>query len=121
MALDFRYQCCILSPLLLITLGSIFYPGIGAEKSWDACMNSSDIGTKCGNYSIKWYYEEKEQTCQMFWYGGCDGNDNRFDSQDECMDHCKPDTKGRGRFFSHYTPPPLHHFQKLNKFSSDLS
>ena len=98
MALDFRYQCCMLSPILLLTLGLISCPGIGAqEKSWEACTNSSDVGTKCGNYTIKWYYEDSSQTCKMFWYGGCDGNDNRFDSEDECLDHCKPDSKGTGR------------------------
>ena len=42
----------------------------------------------CGNYSIKWYYDVAYGDCSRFWYGGCDGNENRFDSREECQGEC---------------------------------
>ena len=114
MARDFRFYSDILFPLKVLILGLILCPGINAdnhggesyaEKSWDVCKNSSDFGTKCGEYMVKWFFNETADACDRFWYGGCDGNDNRFDTEAECLDHCKPDTKGTGRF--RYTKCPF--------------
>jgi hypothetical protein len=33
--------------------------------------------------------------CSRFWYGGCEGNDNRFSSQEECKEKCV-EPSGRG-------------------------
>ena len=114
MARDFRFHCDILFPLIVLFLGLILCPEIDAdnhggekyvEKSWDVCKNSSDFGRKCADYSIKWFYNETADSCDRFWYGGCDGNDNRFDTEVECLEHCKPDDKGTGRFIYIYSGP----------------
>ncbi|ESO99212.1 hypothetical protein LOTGIDRAFT_149054 [Lottia gigantea] len=42
----------------------------------------------CGNWTIHWYYNAESRRCQRFYYGGCDGNRNRFDSQVECRSRC---------------------------------
>ena len=34
------------------------------------------------------YYNRFSQLCQPFSYTGCQGNDNRFPSKDECLDVC---------------------------------
>ncbi|EDV31222.1 uncharacterized protein Dana_GF15247 [Drosophila ananassae] len=34
------------------------------------------------------YYPDKDE-CSEFIYGGCDGNDNRFDSKELCEAKCK--------------------------------
>uniref|UniRef100_UPI00398F02EA collagen alpha-1(XXVIII) chain-like n=1 Tax=Pristiophorus japonicus TaxID=55135 RepID=UPI00398F02EA len=52
-----------------------------------ACDEPLDQGS-CRNYVIKWYYDTAANSCAQFWYGGCEGNRNRFQTQDECQVKC---------------------------------
>uniref|UniRef100_A0A8R1DF77 Papilin n=1 Tax=Caenorhabditis japonica TaxID=281687 RepID=A0A8R1DF77_CAEJA len=36
----------------------------------------------------KYFYDAVTQTCQMFHYGGCEGNANNFDSEYDCYNRC---------------------------------
>ncbi|XP_034042622.1 collagen, type XXVIII, alpha 2a [Thalassophryne amazonica] len=42
----------------------------------------------CRDYNIRWYYEKQANACAQFWYGGCGGNDNRYETEDECKTAC---------------------------------
>ncbi|XP_078260709.1 collagen alpha-3(VI) chain-like isoform X1 [Rhinoraja longicauda] len=63
----------------------------GLLSAQDKCQLPRNEGT-CRNFSLKWYYDVKTKTCSRFWYGGCNGNENRFNTQDECSKTC---TQGR--------------------------
>uniref|UniRef100_A0A9J8B021 Si:ch211-62a1.3 n=1 Tax=Cyprinus carpio carpio TaxID=630221 RepID=A0A9J8B021_CYPCA len=53
----------------------------------NTCQLIVDPGT-CSNFSVKWYFNIRSDECFQFWYGGCDGNSNRFNTQEECEISC---------------------------------
>ncbi|ETE62042.1 Collagen alpha-6(VI) chain, partial [Ophiophagus hannah] len=57
------------------------------QRAKDACSKDMDIG-ECENYTLKWYYHKQQNMCSQFWYGGCGGNKNRFETQEECDALC---------------------------------
>uniref|UniRef100_A0A672PVU1 BPTI/Kunitz inhibitor domain-containing protein n=1 Tax=Sinocyclocheilus grahami TaxID=75366 RepID=A0A672PVU1_SINGR len=59
----------------------------------DLCHLNSDRGTVCSGYVLRWYYNEAVGACLPFWYGGCDGNSNRFNSEKECLQTCGKQSK----------------------------
>ncbi|XP_068092359.1 collagen alpha-4(VI) chain-like [Hyperolius riggenbachi] len=61
-----------------------------AEK----CLLDVNHGTECGDYQRMWYYIKEVDACSQFWYGGCDGNGNRFSNENECLQACSSKRKG---------------------------
>ncbi|XP_033843757.1 kunitz-type protease inhibitor 1a [Periophthalmus magnuspinnatus] len=43
----------------------------------------------CRDSFSKWYYNPLSQNCFRFNYGGCQGNENRFDTKEQCMKMCQ--------------------------------
>ncbi|NWR04354.1 COSA1 protein, partial [Paradoxornis webbianus] len=42
----------------------------------------------CWNFVVKWFYDQNGNSCGQFWYGGCNGNNNRFETEKECRETC---------------------------------
>ncbi|XP_061858652.1 collagen alpha-3(VI) chain isoform X2 [Colius striatus] len=61
----------------------------GPESVTDICWLQKDEGP-CRNFVLKWYYDPKTKSCARFWYGGCGGNENRFNTQKHCESVCVP-------------------------------
>lgn len=53
----------------------------------DVCALRQDEGS-CRQYTLKWYYDTVQNECLQFWYGGCDGNGNRFETKTDCVASC---------------------------------
>ncbi|VDL86051.1 unnamed protein product [Nippostrongylus brasiliensis] len=37
----------------------------------------------------KWFWDEADESCKEFHYGGCMGNKNRFNTRHECLKQCR--------------------------------
>ncbi|GAB5568562.1 collagen alpha-1(XXVIII) chain [Prionailurus iriomotensis] len=42
----------------------------------------------CGEYVVRWYYDKQVNSCARFWFSGCNGSGNRFNSENECQEIC---------------------------------
>ncbi|KAK0412851.1 hypothetical protein QR680_006447 [Steinernema hermaphroditum] len=62
-----------------------------------ACGLPQDQGTVCHpGYKLVWFYDTAEGRCSQFWFGGCDGNENRFATKEQCETICvDPPEQGR--------------------------
>ncbi|XP_022094920.1 papilin-like [Acanthaster planci] len=61
--------------------------GEGCQEEKETCEQPYDTGP-CYAFELKWFFDIEYQRCVNFWYGGCEGNANRFDSEKECQSVC---------------------------------
>ena len=71
---------CFSQRFLHLTTVTLFLPQ-------DICNMDKDIGLCVGRFK-KWYYDSNRKECKVFTFGGCEGNGNRFSSENECQSVC---------------------------------
>lgn len=54
----------------------------------DVCALAAVAGD-CDDYQSLWYYDAPTDRCLKFVYGGCGGNENRFNSREDCELRCR--------------------------------
>ncbi|KHJ44677.1 Kunitz/Bovine pancreatic trypsin inhibitor domain protein [Trichuris suis] len=57
------------------------------KEKKDPCKQPMDPGP-CEAASDRWYYNEATDDCEMFTYGGCQGNENNFATEEQCRAKC---------------------------------
>ena len=78
-------ECCKsnIKISLNIAMRTIFF----CEAPVGQCSQPIDIGP-CDNVFPSWFYNSTSGECERFNYGGCGGNDNRFETKLECQGGC---------------------------------
>jgi hypothetical protein len=74
----------LLAELLLqnVSVIDLFYNAL-ITRDLVACNLPQDKGSVGqGGYQLSWFYDTAEARCSQFWYGGMDGNANRFHSKE---------------------------------------
>ncbi|XP_078487794.1 uncharacterized protein LOC100178206 [Ciona intestinalis] len=56
-----------------------------------ACMLIPEAGP-CMALHVRYYFDRASMQCKKFTYGGCSGNDNNFETYEECTAACSPKT-----------------------------
>lgn len=51
------------------------------------CKFEKDVGP-CMGIMKAWHYDEKNDACKAFTFGGCMGNGNRFRTKEKCEEAC---------------------------------
>ncbi|XP_048837659.1 kunitz-type protease inhibitor 2 isoform X2 [Brienomyrus brachyistius] len=73
-------------------------------KDLDACSAPFESGP-CRAAFRKYYFDPSAGRCVLFIYGGCQGNNNRYNTVEECMTRCTGQEGKLDQFFHHVAPP----------------
>lgn len=61
----------------------------------DICSLPKNPGP-CMAFFRRWWYDKKNDTCSIFIYGGCQGNNNNFQTKDLCQNMCSKKRESQG-------------------------
>ena len=59
---------------------------------WTLVYSVSFCSGPCEALIPSFFFNPKSGRCERFNYGGCQGNKNRFRTEQECNDRCNPDS-----------------------------
>lgn len=57
----------------------------------ERCNLPKEVGdSECTEKLARWYFSANDNKCKPFYYTGCGGNENNFDSEHSCAETCPP-------------------------------
>ncbi|XP_073822538.1 protease inhibitor-like [Musca autumnalis] len=73
----------------VLVILSIIVVILALAKAFDKadCSLPKEVGP-CRKAEMSYYFDADSKSCQSFFYGGCHGNNNRFDSKEQCEKSC---------------------------------
>ncbi|KAM9224561.1 kunitz-type protease inhibitor 2 [Dugong dugon] len=114
---------------LLALLGSLLLSGAEAADRegdiHDFCRVPKVVG-KCRASFPRWWYNATDGSCQLFVYGGCEGNDNNYLTEEDCLKKCAGvtenavDVLATSRNGAESSLPSVPRRQDSNDLSSDV-
>ncbi len=60
----------------------------GLKATSTDTLLTSLLSGPCKESNSKWYFDSSTSKCTAFTYGGCEGNANRFETQEQCQREC---------------------------------
>ncbi|KAG6445185.1 hypothetical protein O3G_MSEX003790 [Manduca sexta] len=73
--------------LCLIRITEVYITNCLISDSQDICDLKLYIGP-CKANTIRYGFDNDLKQCRKFIYGGCQGNENNFETKEECEDAC---------------------------------
>ncbi|CAI4222980.1 unnamed protein product [Auanema sp. JU1783] len=74
--------------MLLLIIATVLGASTAQEALADPRCNEWLDPGECNNFTVKWYYDRYDHRCREFYYSGCGGNTNNFNSIEECSSSC---------------------------------
>lgn len=73
--------------ILFIIVGLSWFAAAAPHEDMDVC-NLKMMQGVCRAGLPRYYYDNTEKVCKSFAFGGCHGNGNNFETQEECEERC---------------------------------
>uniref|UniRef100_A0A0N5AGB2 Kunitz/Bovine pancreatic trypsin inhibitor domain protein n=1 Tax=Syphacia muris TaxID=451379 RepID=A0A0N5AGB2_9BILA len=76
------------------TLPGKYYQATSISQHFKSnpCVQPVDPGP-CKEAHLRYFFDKKTKSCRLFYYGGCEGNTNNFDTELECEHRCNGEAR----------------------------
>ncbi|KAK6994963.1 kunitz-type serine protease inhibitor 2 [Biomphalaria glabrata] len=77
----------MMTKITLLCLFGMLCIQLSTQSTNPICDLAQDAGPCRGNIQ-RYYFNNKTGFCEIFYYGGCEGNDNNFETDEACTALC---------------------------------
>ncbi|KAF4023690.1 hypothetical protein G4228_015657 [Cervus hanglu yarkandensis] len=69
--------------------------GFACAMAWTDVCTLPKVPGPCNAFFVRWWYDQQKEICSSFIYGGCQGNNNNFQSEGVCRAICPRRSKSQ--------------------------